>query len=58
MTPTADLAHDYANLVANTRYEHLSPAAVDAAKKSVLDTLGIKKGDALYVRPKQTRVFE
>jgi 2-methylcitrate dehydratase PrpD len=40
-TPPTDLAYEFAHLVARARYEDLPPAAVDAAKKSVLDTLGV-----------------
>ncbi|HYF17653.1 MAG TPA: MmgE/PrpD family protein [Ramlibacter sp.] len=35
-----DLVHDFARTIADTRYESLPPAAVEAAKKSVLDTFG------------------
>ena len=35
-----DIVHEFARAIAETRYENLSPAAVDAAKKSVLDTFG------------------
>ena len=37
----ADVVEHFAHLAANTDYEQLPPAAVDAAKKSVLDTLGV-----------------
>jgi 2-methylcitrate dehydratase PrpD len=36
-----DICHDFARAIAETQYERLSPAAIDAAKKSVLDTLGV-----------------
>ncbi|RZL90707.1 MAG: MmgE/PrpD family protein [Variovorax sp.] len=36
-----DLCDDFAAAVAGTRYEKLQPAAIDAAKKSILDTLGV-----------------
>ncbi|MFT3816546.1 MAG: MmgE/PrpD family protein [Rubrivivax sp.] len=40
-TTTADLSRDFAAFVANTRYDDLPPAAVEGAKKSILDTLGV-----------------
>lgn len=40
MAPQTDIVHDFAQAVANTRYEILPPAAIDAAKKSILDTFG------------------
>jgi 2-methylcitrate dehydratase PrpD len=42
-TPAADvdLAFHLGHAAANTRYEDLSPAAVEAARKSVLDLLGV-----------------
>lgn len=33
--------NNFADLFANTRYSSLTPAAIDAAKKSILDTLGV-----------------
>ena len=36
-----DLVNDFADLFASTRYEALPRAAIDAAKKSVLDTIGV-----------------
>ncbi|HEY0566901.1 MAG TPA: MmgE/PrpD family protein, partial [Xanthobacteraceae bacterium] len=39
-TPT-DVSHDFANLVATARYADLSADAVEATKKSILDTLGV-----------------
>ena len=39
--PTADLAHHFADLAFDTKYSDLSTDAVDAAKKTVLDTLGV-----------------
>lgn len=41
MSTSPDISHDFANAVANTRYENLSSGAIDAAKKSILDTLGV-----------------
>src|SRR5690348_5081414 len=38
---TDDLACHFANLTVSTRYSDLSAEAVDAAKKTVLDTLGV-----------------
>ncbi|OZE22917.1 MmgE/PrpD family protein [Rhodococcus sp. 05-2254-6] len=40
-TETDDLVHHLAYAAANTTFETLSPEAIDAAKKSVLDTLGV-----------------
>ena len=39
--PDADIVQHFAHHVAHTSYEQLPPAAVDAAKKSILDTLGV-----------------
>ena len=39
--PTADLAHHFADLAVETKYSDLSADAVDAAKKTILDTLGV-----------------
>lgn len=41
MSTPADLCHDFAELIANTRYSGLTAGAVESAKKSVLDTLGV-----------------
>jgi 2-methylcitrate dehydratase PrpD len=41
MTPSPDLSYDIADFIVNTRYERLSPAAIDGAKSSILDTLGV-----------------
>lgn len=41
MTQTHDLSQDFAAFVANARYEHLGADAIDAAKKSILDTVGV-----------------
>ena len=41
MSTPPDLVNDFANVFARTRYADLPPAAVDAAKKSILDTLGV-----------------
>lgn len=35
-----DIVDDFAGAIAGTRYESLSPAAIEAAKKSILDTFG------------------
>ena len=35
-----EIVHDFAQAIAGTRYESLSPAAIVAAKKSILDTFG------------------
>ncbi|MGD6752009.1 MmgE/PrpD family protein [Streptomyces sp. BH105] len=39
--PTTDIVHPLAACAAETRYEDLPPAAAEAAKKSILDTLGV-----------------
>lgn len=39
--PTADLVHHLADAVVHTRYAKLPADAVEAAKKSILDTLGV-----------------
>ena len=36
-----DICHAFAEAVAGTRFESIPPAAVDAAKKSILDTIGV-----------------
>ena len=41
MTITADLSQELAEFAANTRFADLPPAAVEAAKQSVLDTIGV-----------------
>ena len=41
MSSIPDISHDFANFVVNTRFERLSADAVEAAKKSILDTLGV-----------------
>jgi 2-methylcitrate dehydratase PrpD len=41
MSRTADLSEDFAAFVAGTRYDDLPADAVEGAKKSVLDTLGV-----------------
>jgi 2-methylcitrate dehydratase PrpD len=41
MNNDADLCHAFARHVAETRFEHLPPAAVEAAKQAILDTLGV-----------------
>jgi 2-methylcitrate dehydratase PrpD len=41
MSSRSDLCHTFANHVAQTRFEDLSPEAVDAAKKSLLDIVGV-----------------
>ncbi|AGW90190.1 MmgE/PrpD family protein [Cupriavidus sp. DF5525] len=41
MTQAADLSRDFANSIANARYGNLPPEAVEGAKKSILDTLGV-----------------
>lgn len=41
MTAIADLSCDFADFVANAQYTDLPPDAVDGAKKSILDTVGV-----------------
>ncbi|MBK9607831.1 MAG: MmgE/PrpD family protein [Betaproteobacteria bacterium] len=41
MTDQHDIVDDFARVAACTRFEDLSAGAIDAAKKSVLDTLGV-----------------
>lgn len=36
----SDIVHDFARAIAATHYESLPPAAIEAAKKSILDTFG------------------
>ena len=38
---TIDLSHEIARHVANAHYENLPGEAIEAAKKSILDTLGV-----------------
>lgn len=39
-TPT-DLSYDFSDFISQARYEHLPADAVEGAKKSILDTLGV-----------------
>lgn len=41
MSASVDLCHDFARHTVKTRYEDLPPEAVEAAKKAILDTLGV-----------------
>jgi 2-methylcitrate dehydratase PrpD len=41
ITPAGDLCHVFSNHVADTRFEDLSQEAVEAAKKSILDIIGV-----------------
>ncbi|RDK06520.1 MmgE/PrpD family protein [Cupriavidus lacunae] len=41
MTQAVDLSYDFATFVANTQYINLPQEAVEGAKKSILDTLGV-----------------
>lgn len=41
MSRNRDISHDFADLVVNTRYESLPLEAIEAAKKSIFDTLGV-----------------
>jgi 2-methylcitrate dehydratase PrpD len=53
----ADLSYHFATMVANTTYETLPQAAVDGAKKSILDTIGVILG-ASGVEPAVRGVVE
>jgi 2-methylcitrate dehydratase PrpD len=56
-----DLCEAFATSVADVRYEHLPGAAVDTAKKSILDTLGVilaASGMEPAVRPVIEHVLE
>jgi len=57
MSTSTDLSHDFANVVATARYADLSSDAIDAAKKSVLDTLGVTLA-ASGVEPKARAVVD
>jgi 2-methylcitrate dehydratase PrpD len=41
MSQSTDLSREFAAHIVNTRFESLSAEAVDAAKKSIVDTLGV-----------------
>ncbi|MFT4066784.1 MmgE/PrpD family protein [Paraburkholderia sp.] len=41
MNDDLDLCHHFADFVAGARYEDLSPDAIEGAKKTILDTLGV-----------------
>jgi 2-methylcitrate dehydratase PrpD len=41
MTTHSDIAYEFANFVTRARFEDISEDAIDAAKKSILDTLGV-----------------
>ena len=41
MNDELDLCHHFADFAANTRYEDLPDDAIEAAKKTILDTLGV-----------------
>lgn len=41
MSHHTDLSYDFASFVAKTRYEDLSHEAIEGAKKSILDTIGV-----------------
>jgi 2-methylcitrate dehydratase PrpD len=41
MNDDLDVCHHFAEFVANTRYEDLPTDAIDGAKKTILDTLGV-----------------
>lgn len=44
MTDSTDISHDFARFAAQTRFADLPPGAVEAAKKSILDTVGVMLG--------------
>lgn len=44
MTQTTDIVHDFARFAATTRFADLPSGAVEAAKKSILDTIGVMLG--------------
>ncbi|MFJ5698656.1 MmgE/PrpD family protein [Arthrobacter sp. NPDC093139] len=44
MAHNVDISHNFAEFAANTRFSDLPPLAVEAAKKSVLDTIGVMLG--------------
>lgn len=44
MEHSLDLSHDLAGFAANTQFSDLPPEAIEAAKKSILDTLGVMLG--------------
>lgn len=44
MENNVDLSHDLAEFAARTRFSDLPPQAIEAAKKSVLDTIGVMLG--------------
>lgn len=41
MSIQQDLSHDFADFICNAKYEDLSPEAIEGAKKSILDTVGV-----------------
>src|SRR5215216_6327079 len=61
MSSAPDLCHDFATHIASARYADIPGDAVDAAKKSVLDTLGVTlaaSGVEPRVRPLVDLVLE
>ena len=54
---TVDISHELADFAARTRYEDLPPRAVEAAKKSILDTIGVMLG-ASGVEPAVRPIIE
>jgi 2-methylcitrate dehydratase PrpD len=44
MSKLPDLSQEFARMVANTTYETLPASAIDGAKKSILDTIGVILG--------------
>jgi 2-methylcitrate dehydratase PrpD len=41
MSHSADISHDFASFVSETQYADLPPQAIEGAKKSILDTIGV-----------------
>jgi 2-methylcitrate dehydratase PrpD len=57
MSTPADLSQDFATMVANTEYDNLPANAIEGAKKSILDTIGVILG-ASGVEPAVRSVAE
>lgn len=57
MSNNQDLSHDFADFICNAKYEDLSPDAIEGAKKSILDTVGVILA-ATGVEPAVRGVYE
>lgn len=57
MPVTHDLSHDFAQFISSARYEDLPPEAIEGAKKSILDTVGVILA-ATGVEPAVKGVYE